>query len=272
MPGKYERFDVTIVGAGPSGAVMAYELARQGLQVLLLEKEKLPRRKVCAGGITVRAGLLLPFDISELIENVIFGVRLSYHLVPQKVRIYDKPLAYMIKRETFDHFLVNHACNAGAVLEDGTEVQGVQVDENSVVVKTTRTSFKTPLLVGADGANSVVVRSLGLKSGFEYGLGINCNVPVNDVILRDWEGLIGLDWGIPGGYAWVFPKQDCLSVGAGSTYRVARDLKPYTLRLVRAYDLGLVEKYMVRGHRMPLRKAKTPCVIVESSWWVMPRG
>jgi flavin-dependent dehydrogenase len=81
------------------------------------------------------------------------------------------------------------------------------------------------VLVGPDGANSAVVRSLGLRSGFDYGLGINGDIPVNGNKLKEWEGLLGLDWGISGGYAWVFPKKGYLAVGAGSSYRAARSLK-----------------------------------------------
>jgi hypothetical protein len=66
-------------GAGPVGAVMAFEWLTKVFVFCFLKRE-LPRKKVCAGGITVRAASLLPFDFNEVIENVIYGVRLSYHL------------------------------------------------------------------------------------------------------------------------------------------------------------------------------------------------
>ena len=56
-------------GAGPAGATLAYELAKEGIGALVLEKEKLPRYKCCAGGVTGKAAKLLDFDISEVKEN-----------------------------------------------------------------------------------------------------------------------------------------------------------------------------------------------------------
>ena len=52
MNNTYTDYDVIIVGTGPAGGMCAYELSKRNLRVLLLEKEKLPRYKVCAGGLT----------------------------------------------------------------------------------------------------------------------------------------------------------------------------------------------------------------------------
>ena len=60
-----QNHDVIVVGSGPAGATLAYELAKRGIGVLVLEKEKLPRYKCCAGGITSKAAKLLDFDISR---------------------------------------------------------------------------------------------------------------------------------------------------------------------------------------------------------------
>jgi geranylgeranyl reductase family protein len=257
---KYNQYDVTIAGAGPSGSILAYELAKKGLKVLLLEKYKIPRDKVCAGGVTVRAASLLPFDFSDLILDTIYGVRLSYKMIPHRVRTYDKPLAYMVARDQFDALLASKAREAGAAVEDDIEVKDVQLNRGHVLVKTNTDSFSTPLLVGADGANSRVVHALGIRAGFEYGLGVNGDIPVNSEVYSRWDGLFGLDYGIPGGYAWVFPKGDYLAVGAGSSFRVSKRLRPYTLQLTRSYQLGTVNGDAIKGHLMPLKRASTRLV------------
>jgi geranylgeranyl reductase family protein len=255
---EYSKFDVTIVGAGPSGTMAAYLLAKQGVKVLLLEKAKMPRKKICAGGITVRASTLLPFDFGECVENVIYGVRISYNLAPQRVRTYPEPLAYMVMRDKFDYLLAEKAREAGVTLEDSREVREIQDQKERVLVNTGSGSFTTPLLVGADGANSVVVRSLGLRKGFEFGLGFNSHVEVKTEQLSQWDGLIGLDWGIKGGYAWVFPKRTRVCVGAASSLKETKKLKPYTLKLIRSYDLGNPEEQTIQGHLIPVRKSGTP--------------
>jgi len=260
MHSKFSQFDITVVGAGPCGSVLAYELARRGLKVLLLDKSRLPRNKVCAGGITVRASSMLPFDFSELVENTIYGVRLSYRAVPQKVRTYEQPLAYMVMREKFDYLLTCRARDAGAYLADSVNVESIVSNPDSVTVQTNLGSFSTPVLVGADGANSSIVRTLKIKRGFEYGLGLNCHVPVSETTYSQWDGLMGLDYGIAGGYGWIFPKGKCLSVGAGGSFRVARILRPRTLQLIENYKLGQVKAHSIQGHLMPLKKPETPLV------------
>jgi geranylgeranyl reductase family protein len=243
---RYNRYDVTIAGAGPAGSILAYDLATQGIRVLLLEKYKLPRDKVCAGGVTVRAASIIPFDFSETVLNTIYGVRLSFKMVPKKVRTYEKPLAYMVMRDRFDYLLASKARQAGATLEEGVEVKQVEVTPGHVIIKTNQDTFSTPVLVG------------GIRNGFEYGLGLNGHIPVSQEVYSGWDGIMGLDYGVPGGYAWVFPKQNSLAVGAGSSFRESRKLRSYILRLTESYKLGSVHKQDIRGHLMPLKKASTP--------------
>ena len=55
-----QHYDALVVGAGPAGAVAAYELARAGARTLLIEKARLPRYKTCGGGITHKSVRALP--------------------------------------------------------------------------------------------------------------------------------------------------------------------------------------------------------------------
>ena len=50
-----DRYDVLVVGGGPSGAAAAYWLAQQGRRVLVVEKKRFPREKTCGDGLTPRA-------------------------------------------------------------------------------------------------------------------------------------------------------------------------------------------------------------------------
>ena len=61
-------FDCIIVGSGPAGGSAAYHLAKQGRQVLILEKESLPRYKPCGGGVSPIVGEWFDFDFSPAIS------------------------------------------------------------------------------------------------------------------------------------------------------------------------------------------------------------
>ncbi|MGM0365782.1 MAG: FAD-dependent monooxygenase, partial [Actinomycetota bacterium] len=65
------KYDVIISGACPSGNLLGYLLSSQGIEALVLEKERFPRFKVCAGGLQYRAAALIPFEIVEVIEKEI---------------------------------------------------------------------------------------------------------------------------------------------------------------------------------------------------------
>ncbi len=67
-------YDVIIIGGGPAGATAAFTLATQGCTALLLEKAKLPRYKVCGGGLVYRGRCHLPFDISPVVEREFFQI------------------------------------------------------------------------------------------------------------------------------------------------------------------------------------------------------
>jgi len=252
-------YDVIIVGAGPAGATLAYELAKANIKVLVLEKDKFPRYKACAGGITVRAANLLPFDINSVIERVVYGARLSYKFDYKLTRFYDKPIAYMVTRDKFDYLLSKQAQDAGAELVDGQRVVQLETKAEKVKVFTETNAFFTRVVVGADGANSIVAKRLGLARDFYYGLGLETEVYVAKDDLSKWDDLIELDLGtIPIGYGWLFPKENHLSIGVAGHLRFAKRLRPYLKRLLESYSLANCEVKIFSGALMPVRKKGTP--------------
>lgn len=254
-------YDVIIVGAGPAGATLAYELAKANIKVLLLEKAKLPRYKACAGGITVRTANLLAFDISSVIERVVYGARWSYKLDYKLTGFYERPIVYMVTRDKFDHLLTRRAQDAGAELLDNQKVVQLETRAGKVTVSTESHAFVTDVVVGADGANSVVARGLGLAKDFYYGVGLEAEVYVSKGDLSKWDSLMGLDLGtIPGGYGWLFPKEDRLSIGVTGHIRFNKKLRPYLKRLLESYNLENCQIKTFRGALMPVRKKGTPIV------------
>jgi flavin-dependent dehydrogenase len=122
MPAAGEReWDVIVIGAGPAGALAARELARDGSQVLLVDKATFPRRKVCGCCLNLRAlATLRDAGIAQRIA--VLGPRplrqLRLAAGGREARV-DLPGGVSLSRERFDTALIDGAVEAGAVFLQG---------------------------------------------------------------------------------------------------------------------------------------------------------
>jgi geranylgeranyl reductase family protein len=247
-----QSYDVIVVGAGPAGTTLAYELGKKGIEVLVLEKEKLPRYKCCAGGVTSKAAKLLDFDISEVVEDVVYNVSFTFNLSNPYLGQHSQPLIYTVMRDAFDYFLVQKAQQSGAALIYGQEVTEVQVGADWVEISTTDNIFRSRLVVGADGVYSVVSKELGMGRSIEYIVGIESEIVVPKEELAKWKSRIQIDLGcIPGGYAWVFPKRDHLSIGVGSLVPKSRDLHAHHRKFLDSLGIGSYSIARSSSHLIP---------------------
>lgn len=250
-------YDVIVVGAGPAGGMCACELSKRKLSVLLIEKEKLPRYKVCAGGLTKKAVDILPKDLHTLAENYTYNIRLTLNHSRGFSKETSFPIITMVMRDRFDYFLVQKSMDNGTCLLEGTRVSSVEEFPDYVLVKTERGDFKSKVIVGADGVTSFVSRSLGLRKKPRLGVAIEGEIfPNSDraVDLSDYNGSIHIDFNvIPKGYGWIFPKKDHLSVGVFTTLPKIREIKKYFSIYVE--KKGLSSNYSCRsliGHQIPI--------------------
>lgn len=257
------NYDVIVAGAGPSGSVAARRLSERGARVLLLDKQKFPRDKPCGGGVTLRAASAQDADLTPAIERTIYGARFSLRLGPSFDRRFDEPLTYMTQRCHLDALLAERAADSGAALHDGEALREIELPSGgsgfSLTVRTDRDVYSGRVLIGADGANGLVGRSLGLRREYDEAVALEGNVVFQDGISDEWSDVVALDLGgLAGGYGWVFPKGDHLNVGVGAWKYASFTLKPKLAEMAARYGFDPAALENLRGHHLPVRVAGTP--------------
>jgi geranylgeranyl reductase family protein len=240
-------YDAIVVGAGPAGSLAAYRLASAGATVLLLDRARFPRDKPCGGGVTIRALNELPFAIDPVVEGVVdrFELRLRHrHSFSRRA---PAPLALMTQRRRLDAYLVERAVAAGAEFRDGVRVSRVAQGEVG--------GDSARVVIGADGANGVTARSLGLATDREHGVALEGNLANGVVDSERYARRLVLEFGtVPGGYGWVFPKGDHVNLGVGGWEDEGPRLREHLARLCAVHGVDPAALTEVRGHRLPLRR------------------
>ncbi len=157
-------YDVIIVGAGPAGISTALYLLRFAPHLvgrtLVLEKAQHPRPKPCAGGLLPDVDRVLEelgLDLSEVPHEDARWSYFEYQGKGTPIRPVGSPFAFhVVRREEFDAWLVRKARERGIVIQEGTRVRRVIPRPDEVEVVTSRGSYRARVVVGADGAHSVV--------------------------------------------------------------------------------------------------------------------
>jgi geranylgeranyl reductase family protein len=223
-------YDVIVVGAGPGGSTTARFCAKAGLRTLVIEKEQFPRYKPCGGCLSTKTVHLLGFDLSRVIENTIYGAKFTYRLKDPFFIESKDPISFLVMRDRFDQFLVTKAVGDGAELLEGERVTRVEEKADEVEVELAKgKKFYCRYLIGADGAESIVARSLSSQKNDGNGIAIESEIPFDSSIDFPQKELqfIHLDFGrIPNGYGWVFPKKEWLSIGIGGMFRETKKMNP----------------------------------------------
>jgi digeranylgeranylglycerophospholipid reductase len=211
------RFDVIVVGAGPAGSTAAMYAARQGADVLLIDKKEEIGVPVCCGEFLPSAGLIAEAfprapgldELWDIDPCLIQRKTTSMVVVSPKGREYEFAMdGWTIHRDAFDRHLAQAAVGEGAVLSTATKF--LRLDGCSVV--TSRESFEAKVVIAADGPLSPVCRSAGLERNGSLSPAATCQVQ------GEYDDAVRLFFGktvAPGGYAWIIPKRGCANVGLG---------------------------------------------------------
>ncbi|GMQ98255.1 MAG: geranylgeranyl reductase family protein [Acidimicrobiia bacterium] len=253
---------ILVVGGGPGGASCAYWLARNGLDVHLVEKKTYPREKACGDGLTPRAVkqlLDMGFDFDGLDLHRVDGLRayagdLKIEMPWPEHSVYPNWGATM-RRADLDGAVAALAQAQGATIEQGTTAAPILENGKVVSVSLSRSEgerIETPdLVVIADGSNSRFGRGVGAsrRKDYPYGLAVRAyyESPLSQdafiesqLDIRDNQGKA-----MPG-YGWVFPLGDGeINIGAGlvSTFKGWKDVN--TSHILDAYINSLPEHWKV---------------------------
>lgn len=208
-------YDCIIVGAGPAGGTAAYHLAKRGRSVLVLEKAALPRYKPCGGGVSPQVAQWFDFDFSPAISLTLSAIRYTWNMAdPVEVELSLTEPIWMVRRDIFDHYLMQQAQHQGAELKDHTEVTGIEFQSDRWHVNTAYGSFAGRYLIAADGAKGPMARWLGFTDRKRRLGGALEAEATGGIEARDF---IHFEFGmVKNGYIWNFPKADGYSIGVGT--------------------------------------------------------
>ena len=260
---KKNSYDVIVVGCGPAGSTISYLLQTHGFEVLAIDKDVFPRSKLCGGLLTRKTLNLLHriygdtlADLQE--KKIIEYISYTYELRTQKSLLKSGNTnipSVLVDRLVYDNYLLERAKQVGVKVLEGDRV--FSVDQKDICVTTiTGKTFRANLIVGADGANSVVRKAISekqfnLKDWREkLATGVEVSIPreeATDFITGPVVYFGVVTWG----YGWVFPNKSNLLVGVGCLNPRHNDLNVALSKILSLINYKPATPYKLRGHPIP---------------------
>lgn len=247
MPSETLKTDILVIGAGPAGATTALTLSKLGVPHLVVDAAVFPRDKICGDCLDLKVLRVLRHLDSDIVANELdannhFTPSFGTRFFTQKGKKADFvsqnkggttlpfPLFHTAKRLHFDNFLVQKFDRRHTDFRQGTKITKILRDGKiwrvRAQVMTTGSEIEiiTPLIIGADGDHSVLLRYLGeRKIDRRHYAG---------TLRQYWRNVEGLDArnlievyfppGLPMSYFYVFPLANGeANVGYGMVSEVA---------------------------------------------------
>ncbi|NVM30688.1 MAG: NAD(P)/FAD-dependent oxidoreductase [Candidatus Helarchaeota archaeon] len=226
------RFDIIVIGAGPSGSTLSRILAEAGIKVLLLEKKELPytekNEKVCAGVLNPSGIEALGGIPSEIIERQIkmaewiskSGYRGNFPFKNKR-----NINAVTVNRRDLDNWLVELSQNSGVTLISNLKVKNIEFMNGQIKVLTQKGDYIAPFIVGCGGFTCPVAKKIAKIRNIRFRRRDNSVITCQNIIKVPKNVIeeffnekirVFLDYSLaPFGYFYLIPHTDSLYVGMG---------------------------------------------------------
>jgi geranylgeranyl reductase family protein len=251
-------YDAIIIGGGVAGTSAAYCLARGGKNVLLLEKEKLPRYKTCGGGVISRISGILPYKIDPVVEKKIYGADIFDHVNNLSFHVKRaEPIINMTMRDKLDYYMLSKATEENAIYENEIAVTDINQNGGYVEVITEKEKYNTRFVIAADGATGITVRKLGTQKNYKKIPALEHEIYVDKSQFEKYSKTARFDFGfVPVGYAWVFPKKEHLSIGLLNMNGSGKSLQKYLIEYINILGIKDIKDEKKHGYYIPFLKKK----------------
>ncbi len=246
--------DVAVVGGGPAGSTCARELARSGIRVIVLEKDKFCGEKNVCGGVLNE----------QAVER--YGLKYATECRIPKARIYCKDhffehdeCRYGFQRAFFDRKLSENAIKRGAKIMHSHMMLDYTVGDSGVKIKArdmkngSEKIIKSRVIVGADGFASKVRNKLnpGRNRKEDYLACVQYQIPLNSIRNLHLDKnkcyfLVDRKYGT--GYSGIFIKKHFLTIGSYVPVPVSG------LQMKKELDYLTFRHFLMRGCRIDTRK------------------
>jgi len=263
-----ERFDCIVVGAGLAGLSAAYGLAKEGVEVLVLERGSYP------GSKSITGGRLYVEPLKKMMPELWNSAPLERRVSRETITLMDGSRSvsisfdteggacesYTVLRGTFDRWLSSKAEEKGATIVPKTRVDSISVGDGGATVSAGGDDVGCDIVLVAEGSPSILAGKMGLISRREpkhYAVGIKEIIEMDSKSIEDRFGVSedegcaaifagSVTKGVPGG-GFLYTNRESISLGCVANIGAASRSDIQVHELLEDFKSSNPVKNLIRG-------------------------